>query len=210
MNLKTHGIYALKCPISFEIRYIGKSKNISKRYSAHCCSDPKSGYPVSLWIDKLRKSGLKPLIEVLSVSENLDDEEIRLISYYREQGFSLLNLHNGGSMPSSMGNGVTKDVFSVNGFATPWNVLCKAMMSLRLRSDRVDAAMRMLKDEYSNCSDEKCRLEFQLKCFSIVQDLCSKKHQIKVEDWIIHAAPAINKKYNGRITLAFNNQMYTP
>jgi hypothetical protein len=210
MNLNTHGIYALKCPVSFEIKYIGKSKNISKRYAAHCSSNPKSGYPVSLWIDKLRKSGLKPLIDVLSVTENLDEEEIRLISHYRKQGFTLLNLQDGGSMPASMGNGVTKDVFSVSGLATPWNILCKAMMSLRLRSERVDESMRILKDEYSNCITEKDRLEFQLKCFSIVQDLCSQKHQIKVEDWIVKAAPAINKKYSGRITLAFNDQMYTP
>ena len=209
MNLIS-GIYALKCPSTGEVRYVGKSKNIKKRFSAHCMAGTKSGYPVSFWIDKLRKLGLRPVLEVLLETENVDEEEIKFIAHYRAIGCNLLNLHSGGAMPASMGNGKTKDVFSVSGLLSPWMILCRSMMGLRQRSDVIDSAMRLLKSQYDECKTEKDRLEFQLKCFGIVQDVCKVEAQDKVEQWIIKAAPQINKVYKGRITLAFNGEVYTP
>lgn len=95
-------IYALSDPRTEEPRYIGKSSSGLIRARSHM-------YPSSLikkdnpyknnWLRKLKKLGLKPIIEIveeLPSEENAGDAEKFYIAYFRYLGFRLTNLTEGG------------------------------------------------------------------------------------------------------------------
>ena len=91
-------IYTLSDPITQEVRYIGlTTKSLKSRFSAHCSKKNKS-YK-SNWITSLKRKGLKPIIEVLDTAsdfEELKDLEMYWIAQFKQWGFKLLNLTNGG------------------------------------------------------------------------------------------------------------------
>ena len=90
-------IYSLSHPISKEIVYIGKTKNIKKRYRDHC-RRPKGCYKTLLdkWKKEIIDSGLKPVISIIKECDetNVDFYEKFYINEYREQG--ILNMTDGG------------------------------------------------------------------------------------------------------------------
>ncbi len=86
-------IYTLSCPITNEVRYVGKSTNPSKRFSNHLCDKSKSHK--ASWIKSLISNNKLP---VLNIVEEFDNEldcynaEIAYISKYD----NLTNHHIGG------------------------------------------------------------------------------------------------------------------
>lgn len=95
-NMKYY-IYTLSHPITNEIRYVGKTNNISKRYSAHL-KDKSKSYKNS-WIKSLLNEDLLPIIEVLEEFNNeLDcyNAEKYWIEQLKIWGFDLTNLQMGG------------------------------------------------------------------------------------------------------------------
>jgi hypothetical protein len=89
-------IYKLIDPITNEIRYIGKTKNIlSKRYNEHM-SRAKKGHNshVYYWISNLLKDSLKPIIELVEecTENNWEEREKYWISFYP----NLTNISKGG------------------------------------------------------------------------------------------------------------------
>lgn len=94
-------IYCLKHPLTKEIRYIGKTNNLSKRLIKHLSDSKRRKTPVYNWISKLLKNNLTPEIEELLQTDikNWPNEEIRIISEYKSNGFRLLNLALGGDEP---------------------------------------------------------------------------------------------------------------
>lgn len=53
-------IYCIVCPITQNVVYVGKTdKPLKNRISTHYCS--KTNSPISKWMQRLRKKGLKPL-----------------------------------------------------------------------------------------------------------------------------------------------------
>ena len=58
-------IYTLECPISGEIRYIGKTNNIKKRLSTHIFVSKKQKTHKDKWIFKLKKDNKKPIIKII-------------------------------------------------------------------------------------------------------------------------------------------------
>lgn len=94
-------IYCLKHPITLEIRYIGKATDINKRLKRHLLDSNSRNTPVYCWMRKLIKQKLIPIIEVLKISSvsNWDVDEIAAIKEYREKGFRLLNVADGGNKP---------------------------------------------------------------------------------------------------------------
>ena len=94
-------LYALLHPISHEVRYIGKSINSKSRYHHHIndALTQKKDYPVSRWIRKLNRSGLRPtmtVFEIFETMEDLNDAEIKHIEILKESGVKLLNVSKGG------------------------------------------------------------------------------------------------------------------
>lgn len=93
-------IYALRCPISGGIRYIGKTKNPKARLAAHLSKS--RGFHVnhhcSRWIRKLLEQGLNPHLEVLHSVDGGDWQtvEAKFIADYRAAGHDLTNMTAGG------------------------------------------------------------------------------------------------------------------
>lgn len=107
--MKKTFIYILKCPISYEVRYVGKTINLKRRFNDHICKlNPKYKSHVCAWIRKLAKDGLRPTIEVIEECySNWADREIYWIGFYRNIGAKLCNITNGGE--GMLGNIVSKE-----------------------------------------------------------------------------------------------------
>lgn len=88
------GIYALLCPYTMRVRYIGQSKNIEKRYRQHCNDIVNT--PKGNWIAKLWRDREKPALRILERTTDLDAREVYWIDEYKRRGADLLNVADGG------------------------------------------------------------------------------------------------------------------
>lgn len=99
-------IYVLKCPESGDVRYVGKTKKISKRLAQHA-SEGSMGkirsHKVN-WVASLIEKGLRPVIEVDSVccDETWKMVERERIAHYRALGCRLTNGTDGGDGATDM------------------------------------------------------------------------------------------------------------
>lgn len=96
-NMKKHYVYTLSCPVFNNVRYIGITSDLKKRYSGHMNSVEKTHK--YNWIISLKKKGLKPLMEELDFALCADDVkylEKFYISLFKSWGFSLVNQTEGG------------------------------------------------------------------------------------------------------------------
>lgn len=85
-------IYALKCPFTNDIHYIGKSTSGMLRPSTHLTKS--HSLKIQEWVNELNILGQKPNIEVLmyvNEKENIDDCESFLIKKHIKKGVYLLN-----------------------------------------------------------------------------------------------------------------------
>ena len=88
-------VYALTCPSTGEIRYIGKTKDIKSRFKSHC-NNRRIFKKQTYYGNWIRSLASDPGLIILSKNKDLDAEEIRLIKHYRELGANLVNTANGG------------------------------------------------------------------------------------------------------------------
>jgi hypothetical protein len=97
---KLVAIYALRCPHTGEVRYIGKANDPATRLRTHM-ADKRYRTPRGQWIRKLIAEGFVPVLEVLEwvPAAEWEAAERRLIAEYRLRG-SLLNLADGGNQPA--------------------------------------------------------------------------------------------------------------
>ena len=97
---KKYKIYFLKDPNTNEIRYVGLSSDVEKRYNEHI-KDNKDCYK-KRWINKLLSMDKLPILEV--VKENLSlveafNFEKEYINYFKNLGVRLTNETIGGEAP---------------------------------------------------------------------------------------------------------------
>jgi hypothetical protein len=95
---KTTFIYALTCPNTGEVRYIGKSDNPQKRYRIHVHNYFNKDSYKARWIRSLQRDNTKPglmILEEVMVSEWIEAEK-RWIAHYRSIGAKLTNITEGG------------------------------------------------------------------------------------------------------------------
>jgi hypothetical protein len=96
--MQTTFIYSLTCPISGEVKYIGKADDVKRRLRQHVYQSKKSDGRKSVWIRELLSEGLKPIIGVLD-EVSYDDWgywEDYWINQSKIWGFDLLNKMGGG------------------------------------------------------------------------------------------------------------------
>ena len=91
-------IYALKCPVSNVIKYVGLSTTGIKRMEYHYkCG---SGTKIKCWIVSLRRKKQIFNVEYLEYFDfdgpHVDEAEIKWIKHFKDQGIELLNLDLGG------------------------------------------------------------------------------------------------------------------
>lgn len=95
-------IYKLICPNTFQVKYVGKTKeSLNKRLNKHIYNKMNNA-PVNKWIKKLILNGQKPIIELI---EQVDlsiwsEKEKHWILFYKNQDFKLLNVTEGGDVGS--------------------------------------------------------------------------------------------------------------
>lgn len=85
-------IYKLIDPRNNEVRYIGKTINIKRRYKQHLYDKRKSHK--SSWVQSLRNEKLKPILELLETCD-IDNWKERE-NYWIKQFNNLTNLKEGG------------------------------------------------------------------------------------------------------------------
>lgn len=93
--MKPFIIYALRDPVTKEIRYIGKCTSLPSRLKAHLNS--KDDTRKCRWIASLRTEGYRP--EALKLEEGVGDWQSRerfWIAFYRSEGNDLCNHTDGG------------------------------------------------------------------------------------------------------------------
>lgn len=90
-------IYTLSDPITNEIKYCGKTKNIKERLIGHL-KERKSNIDKINWIKGIKAIKLKPLLEVIDEvdDENWDFWEKFWIAQLKNWGFELFNKTDGG------------------------------------------------------------------------------------------------------------------
>lgn len=97
-------IYTLSDPIDGEIKYIGKTNNLKNRLWRHIspCHLKSSWIPKNKWVLWLKNQGLRPIIEVLDEGDenNIDDLERYWIGQFKQWGYKLKNVSDGGPNPS--------------------------------------------------------------------------------------------------------------
>lgn len=88
-------IYTLSHPITHEIRYVGRTSNLKRRYYSHLYSNDKSHK--CNWIKNLKTNNLRPVIEVLDIvdSTNCIFWESYWILQCKIWGFNMLNHMDG-------------------------------------------------------------------------------------------------------------------
>jgi hypothetical protein len=78
--MKTVYFYILKCPISNDVKYVGRSVNPEVRYRQHIYSGKNEGHKdrKASWIKSLLNNGLKPIMEIIDKLEKYDNiEEVK-------------------------------------------------------------------------------------------------------------------------------------
>jgi hypothetical protein len=102
MGYKTVYIYGLTEPDNLsEIRYIGKTTDIKRRYRNHLRKTSIKSKKQD-WINSLVKDGKKPNLIIIHKCYEWEwaEFEIYYIKTYRELGYNLLNITDGGDSPS--------------------------------------------------------------------------------------------------------------
>lgn len=91
-------IYTLSDPITCEIRYIGITNNMRRRYRQHICTTSYGKRHCKSWIISLKSKNLLPIMEELDTCEDSLSEQIEKywISQFISWGFNLTNLTKGG------------------------------------------------------------------------------------------------------------------
>lgn len=97
--MKTY-IYTLKHPETNEIRYVGKTTNIKRRYYQHTnkkiCKKLSNKY-LSNWLLSILNKDLKPILNIIEECEdNWVESEVYWIEQFKIWGFNLINITRGG------------------------------------------------------------------------------------------------------------------
>ena len=144
--MKTY-IYILQDPVTFEVRYVGKSKNPHRRYLSHLWQKPKVKYHSYYWIQKLLKSGVRPIMAVI---DETDGEWEWLEKYWigqcKQWGFNLTNITAGGEGGEGSENHWNRKVvscYTVNGcFIKTYNSIKEAALDLGIARGHLIGALK--------------------------------------------------------------------
>jgi predicted GIY-YIG superfamily endonuclease len=99
-NFMKYTIYLLRCPITKNIKYVGMTNNIKRRFYEHCCVKNRKSKLHIEWLKQLRIEKKIPLLEILH--DNLDlNLAIEYEKKYIKEYDNLFNILEGGIMPPS-------------------------------------------------------------------------------------------------------------
>lgn len=92
-------IYGLYCPVTGEIRYVGKSRNPKARFQQHISDRNRKRTPSACWIRSLVNRGMVPVMKIHCVVgfDEWEQAEIEEIAKQKSSGANLLNISIGGN-----------------------------------------------------------------------------------------------------------------
>lgn len=95
---QTTFIYALCCPMTGELRYIGKADNPAKRLRDHLCECKRETNRKANWIRSLTAKGLTPILEIIDEVEQTEWQSVEAayIMFFKDEGCNLVNGSPGG------------------------------------------------------------------------------------------------------------------
>lgn len=196
------GIYALCCPDTGEVKYIGQSINIPLRFSQHKCGIGRSGS--AKWVRSLKEGGKVPVLKILErcLKEDLNDKEVEFIVQYGLK--NLLNTLPGGAFDPAFSAKKTDDILSVEGFAHPYMVFTRSVWFLR-NSKKACERLKEISKEWKECKTEEQRINFSMNCAQWVVN--NAKHEVahRMEQYLIKVIKQINEKYPKRFTLRYRD-----
>lgn len=110
-NKEVMYVYELVDPLTNEVRYIGRTNNLNKRYSDHVNNKKSNKHKIN-WISKLKREGYRPLMRVIALTTKkfIKEAEVKKISQ-KSKTCKLINMTLGGDGCLSMQQS-TKDKIS--------------------------------------------------------------------------------------------------
>lgn len=162
---KTPVIYGLFCRETGELRYIGKANDAEARLKSHLRDTKRRKTPLYSWLAKCVRDGKPPIMKILVATTELDWDqcERQVIAFHREAGFNLLNVAEGGNMPSQTIEQRRNSAKRMNGKSQARSehqkriTFCKRMLSMRLAQARkkqevgmVEHVLGLMRDLYAS------------------------------------------------------------
>lgn len=104
MSMTKIFIYSLSDPETLQVRYIGKTTNLQRRFRKHINNSKKRKYHSALWIRSLVIKGKEPILNLIEETDksNWQQREIFWIEFYRNQT-DLTNILAGGQETTTYG-----------------------------------------------------------------------------------------------------------
>jgi hypothetical protein len=85
-------IYTLMDPVSNQIKYVGKTDNISGVLESHLSESKNKIKRIHFWIQGLLELGLKPIVEIIDeIESEIEPNEQYWIGQIKSWGFDLVN-----------------------------------------------------------------------------------------------------------------------
>ena len=85
-------IYTLMDPVSNQIKYVGKTDNISGVLESHLSESKNKIKRIHFWIQSLLELGLKPIVEIIDeIESEIEPNEQYWIGQIKSWGFDLVN-----------------------------------------------------------------------------------------------------------------------
>jgi hypothetical protein len=158
-------IYKLIDPISFEVRYIGRTKQgLIKRLNRHLRDSYTQKTHKANWIGSLVKRGLKPIMEVLQDNiltlEEADKLEITFIDHYKSLNCDLTNSTNGGGGAKGFRHS-PEAIKKLKTYSHPHTEETKRLMSEARRNTKIDKEVFDFKTNNPQMSNRKIAEHFK-------------------------------------------------
>ena len=88
----TEYVYYLRCPLTDQVKYVGKTKNPKTRYKQHINKLDKTSTPKRRWLILLFSKGLQPKMEIaVKVNGDARQQEQEHLDKHKA---TALNIHN--------------------------------------------------------------------------------------------------------------------